>query len=133
MMIHRINLKTNSRTEFQDITAKIREVVVSDGTQNGLCHVFVLHTTAAITINECADPDVVADISAKIDSLIPEHGTYRHVEGNSPAHIKASMFGASETLIVENGNVVLGTWQGVFFCEFDGPRERTVLIRFVSE
>jgi secondary thiamine-phosphate synthase enzyme len=102
-----------------------------DGLKNGLCQVFVPHTTAAVTINESADSSVVADIAAQLDSLAPQRSGYRHLEGNAPAHIKASLVGSSETLLVENGQIVLGTWQGIFFCEFDGPRNRTVLVKTI--
>jgi len=98
----------------------------------GACYVFVPHTTAAVTINENADPDVPKDILMKLDKAIPLDDNYRHIEGNSAAHIKASLFGSSEVVLVENGNVILGTWQSIFFCEFDGPRTRKVMVRVIS-
>jgi secondary thiamine-phosphate synthase enzyme len=107
--------------------------VASSGIESGICYLFVLHTTAAITVNEHADPSVVKDIAAQLDAMVPQHSNYRHAEGNSPAHIKASLLGSSETLLVEGGKLVLGTWQGIFFCEFDGPRNRTLLIKIVPE
>ncbi len=132
-MLHRINVSTRSRVEFQDITPKVRDVVKSSGVESGICHVFVPHTTAGVTINEHADPSVVEDISAQLEATIPQHGNYRHAEGNAPAHIKTSLVGNSQTLLVESGKPVLGTWQGVFLCEFDGPRTRTVLIKITPD
>ena len=101
--------------------------------QSGLCYVFVPHTTAGITVNEHADPSVVEDIAAQLEAMVPQHHGYRHMEGNAPAHIKATLVGNSETLLVENGKLVLGTWQGVFLCEFDGPRNRTILVKLVPD
>ena len=132
-MIRSIGISTKARVEFQNITGHVRDVVKSSGVADGICHVFVLHTTAAVTVNEQADPSVVEDIIAQLDVMVPQHGKYRHMEGNSPAHIKASLLGSSETVIVENGELVLGTWQGVFFCEFDGPRSRKVVIKVVPD
>jgi secondary thiamine-phosphate synthase enzyme len=107
--------------------------VKSADVQSGLCYVFVPHTTAGITVNEHADPSVVEDIAAQLEAMVPQHRSYRHGEGNAPAHIKATLVGNSETLLVENGKLVLGTWQGVFLCEFDGPRNRTILVKLVSD
>ena len=132
-MLHRIIIKTRSRVDFQDITLKVKDVVESSGIQSGVCHVFVPHTTAGITVNEHADPSVAQDIAAQLEALVPQHTNYRHIEGNAPAHIKASLVGNSETLVVENGKLVLGTWQGIFFCEFDGPRNRTMLIKIMPD
>ena len=131
-MIHKLSVNTRARVEFQNITRLVQDAVSSGGIKSGVCYVFVPHTTAAITINEQADPDVVEDIIAYLDALVPQHGKYRHTEGNSPAHIKASLLGSSATLMVENGRLVLGTWQGVFFCEFDGPRNRSVLVKVMA-
>jgi secondary thiamine-phosphate synthase enzyme len=97
--------------------------------QSGICHVFVPHTTAGLTINEHADPNVTRDIAAQLDSMVPQHSHYQHAEGNAPAHIKASLIGSSVTVFVEEQRLVLGTWQGIFLCEFDGPRQRTVLVK----
>jgi len=108
-------------------------VVKSSGVESGICHVFVPHTTAGVTINEHADPSVVEDISAQLEATVPQHGKYRHSEGNAPAHIKASLVGSSQMLPVESGKPILGTWQGIFLCEFDGPRTRTVLIKITSD
>jgi secondary thiamine-phosphate synthase enzyme len=132
-MLQKLSLNTKTRVEFQNITGLVQDVVSSSGIRNGLCHIFVPHTTAAITVNEQADPDVVADIIAQLDALVPQRGKYRHTEGNAAAHIKASLLGSSETLMIENGRLFLGTWQGIFFCEFDGPRSRSVLVKVVAE
>ena len=132
-MIHRVDIKTGSRVEFQDVTARVRDAIRGSGVKSGICHVFVPHTTAGVIVNEHADPSVVEDIAAQLDTMVPQHRNYRHMEGNSPAHIKASLTGDSETLFIENGDLVLGTWQGVFFCEFDGPRSRHLLIKVVPD
>ena len=124
-------VKTRSQTELIDMTASIQDVVRQNGLQEGLCFVFVPHTTAAVTINESADPSVKADMLKVINQVIPWEAGYRHVEGNSPAHIKSTLVGASELIAVEKGRLVLGTWQGVFFCEFDGPRTRKVNVNFL--
>ena len=128
-----VNIKTASRVEFRNITAKVREIVAASGIENGVCYLFVPHTTAGITVNEHADPDVVADIGAQLEAMVPQHNKYRHREGNSPAHIKAVLTGDSETLLVEDGNLVLGTWQGIFFAEFDGPRNRYLYVKTVAD
>ncbi len=127
----RFTVKTTSRSEMIDITASVSAAVREAKIESGLCHIFVPHTTAAVTINENADPDVPLDILSALAGLVPESGRYRHREGNADAHIKASLFGASETMIINGGRLVLGTWQSLFFCEFDGPRTREVLIEFV--
>ena len=132
-MIHKIDIKTNSRVEFQDISDRVREVFRSSGVKNGVCYLYVPHTTAAVMVNEHADPSVVEDIASQLDVLAPQNHTYRHMEGNSPAHIKASLIGTSETLLIEGGTLVLGTWQGVFFCEFDGPRSRHMFVKLVAD
>ncbi|MCK9197162.1 MAG: secondary thiamine-phosphate synthase enzyme YjbQ [Syntrophales bacterium] len=127
-----LSVKTSTRFEMIDITRQIRDIIREDDTGSGLCYVFVPHTTAAVTINENADPDVPRDIISILDRLIPLHGPYRHGEGNSAAHVKASLMGASETVLIENGQLVLGTWQSIFFCEFDGPRMRKVFVKIIS-
>ena len=132
-MVNRVDIKTNSRVEFQDITSRVRDIVGASDVKSGICYVFSPHTTAGVTINEHADPSVVEDIAVQLDKMVPQHGNYRHLEGNSPAHIKASMLGDSETLFIEEGQIVLGTWQGIFFCEFDGPRNRHVLIKILPD
>lgn len=132
-MVYRISVKTRSRVDLQDITPKVQEIVESSDIDSGVCHVLVPHTTAGITVNEHADPSVAKDIAAQLEALAPQHNNYRHMEGNAPAHIKASLVGNSETLLIEGGKLLLGTWQGVFFCEFDGPRNRTVLLKIVPD
>jgi secondary thiamine-phosphate synthase enzyme len=124
-------VKTRSQTELVDITASIQDVIQESGLEQGLCFVFVPHTTAAVTINESADPSVKSDMLKVINQVIPWEAGYRHVEGNSPAHIKSTLVGASALIAVEKGRLVLGTWQGVFFCEFDGPRTRKVNVNFL--
>lgn len=121
-------LRTGARCEMIDITDRVASLVGECGIRDGFCRVFVPHTTAAVTINENADPDVPRDILASLERIVPLADRYRHGEGNSAAHIKASLFGSSQTLFVENGRLVLGTWQSLFFCEFDGPRTRQVLV-----
>jgi secondary thiamine-phosphate synthase enzyme len=124
-------VKTGSKTEFIDITTNIEEALRSEGVDDGVCMLFVPHTTAAITINESADPSVKSDILMVLNKIVPWKEAYRHLEGNSPAHIKSSIIGPSEIIAVEGGRLKLGTWQGVFFCEFDGPRNRKVHVRLI--
>ena len=132
-MIHRLSIKTRSRVEFQNITRAVQEVVDSSHIESGVCHLFVPHTTAAVTLNEQADPSVVEDIIEQLDAMVPQHSGYRHSEGNSPAHIKSSLLGSSAMVLVDDGKLVLGTWQGIFFCEFDGPRSRSVLVKILPD
>ena len=132
-MIHRLSIKTRSRVEFQNITRAVQETVDSSHVENGVCHLFVPHTTAAVVVNEQADPSVVEDIIAQLEATVPQYGDYRHAEGNAPAHIKAALCGCSQTVLVEDGRLVLGTWQGIFFCEFDGPRNRSLLVKIVPD
>ena len=127
-MIKEISIMTGKRNEFIDITDRIRSLVKD--IEEGFVTVFCPHTTAAVTINENADPDVPRDILFKLSDLIPESDDYHHSEGNSDAHLKSSLVGASETVIVKDGKLVLGTWQAVFFCEFDGPRDRKVIVKY---
>ncbi len=124
-------VKTHARSEMIDITAEIRLILRESSVTNGICYVFVPHTTAAITINENADPDVPRDILMELDKVIPLSDNYRHREGNSAAHIKTSLVGSSEVIFIKSGNLVLGTWQSLFFCEFDGPRTRQVLVELI--
>ena len=126
--MNEFTVKTNQRIEMLDITSQVRKVIKDSGIKNGVCYVFVPHTTAAVTINENADPDVPRDILTELKKVIPPNDQYRHIEGNSDAHIKATLVGASEVIIVEAGRLALGTWQSVFFCEFDGPRSRKVWV-----
>jgi len=121
-------VRTHSRIEFVNIDNEVHDAIKSSGVQNGICVVYVPHTTAAVTINENADPAVGRDIIMKLGKLIPHQEGYAHMEGNSDAHIKSSLIGCSETVIVSEGRPVMGTWQSVFFCEFDGPRTRKVWI-----
>jgi len=131
--MHELKIRTKTVTEFYEITLDIQDIVKTTGIKSGICLIFVPHTTAAVTINEHADPDVVEDIINGLDSIVPSNINYKHAEGNSPAHIKASLIGSSQSVIVENGNLVLGTWQGIFFCEFDGPRTRTIFIDVLAK
>lgn len=128
----KMTVKTGSRFEMIDITNQVRKIVNEREIKSGICHVFTPHTTAAITINENADPNVPRDIIMELDKVIPLNDNYRHIEGNSAAHIKSSLIGASEMVLIEDGKLVLGTWQSIFFCEFDGPRTRKVLIKLFS-
>jgi secondary thiamine-phosphate synthase enzyme len=132
-LITKIDIKTKSRIEFLEITGEIRNIVGQSGVKSGVCYVFVPHTTAGILVNEHADPAVVADIAAQLDAVAPQHKNYRHTEGNAPAHIKASLIGDSRALFIEDGRLVLGTWQGIFFGEFDGPRSRSVLVKIIAD
>lgn len=124
-----IRVSTKSRTELVDITSQVQDAVRESGVLDGICHVYVPHTTAGITINENADPSVRQDILMELNKMVPFEDSYKHLEGNAAAHIKASIMGSSETILVEGGRLLLGTWQGIFFCEFDGPRNRRVLTR----
>ena len=128
-----IQVRTKGRQEFVEVTREIRKKIQEKGWQDGVLFIFVPHTTAGIFINEHADPDVAEDISAMADQVVPDRFPYRHSEGNSPAHIKSVLFNSSLYLIVEGGNLVLGTWQGIFFAEFDGPRNRQVYLKFVAD
>jgi secondary thiamine-phosphate synthase enzyme len=131
-MIHYLKLRSFARTEFIDITANIRNLLQADGIKCGVCHLFVLHTTAGITVNEGADPAVQHDMNGFLNRLVPNAPYFTHSEGNSDAHIKSTLVGTSLTLIIEKGEPVLGTWQAVYFCEFDGPRERQVAVKIVA-
>ena len=124
-----IRISTSSRTELLDITREVQKAVAESGVRDGVCHVYVPHTTAGITINENADPSVRQDILTELNKIVPFQDNYKHLEGNAAAHIKASLVGNSETILVEAGKLLLGTWQGIFFCEFDGPRSRRVITR----
>ena len=122
------NVSTDSRTDFVDITRQVQAAVSESGAENGVITVFVPHTTAGVTINENADPDVTADIAKALDRAVPWSAGYAHGEGNAAAHVKASMMGSSVRIIVEGGRLQLGTWQAIYFCEFDGPRSRKVWV-----
>ena len=127
----RLSVKTHAQTEMIDVTRLVQQQITDNGMQEGLCVVFVPHTTAAVTINESADPAVSRDILMVLNKIVPWQEAYRHMEGNSPAHLKTSIIGSSETIGIENGRLVLGTWQGIFFCEFDGPRSRKLDVRLI--
>jgi secondary thiamine-phosphate synthase enzyme len=131
-MVRYLNVKSRHRNEFIDITARVEEVLREIGIKSGVCYVYVPHTTAGVTINEGADPSVQHDIINTLSNLIPHEGGYRHMEGNSDAHIKSSLVGASQYVVIDEGKLMLGTWQSVFFCEFDGPRHRRVALKFIS-
>jgi len=128
-----LTVKTSNRTQMIDITSKVRDAVRQSGVKSGVCHVFVPHTTAGVTINENADPSVIKDILMELNKVIPFDDGYRHMEGNSAAHIKSSLVGCSEAVIVEDGGLQLGTWQSVFFCEFDGPRSRRAWVQVTGK
>lgn len=132
-MIRTISVRTRKRNELLDITGEVRKAVSESGVRDGICHIFIPHTTAAVTINEKADPDVARDIEITLERLVPPDAGYRHAEGNSDAHLKSTLVGASELVMVREGSPVLGTWQAVFFCEFDGPRSRSCHIRITGE
>ncbi len=132
MNLRTITVKTESRQQVIDITQTVRLVVRESGVTRGVCQVFIPHTTAAVTINENTDPNVKQDILDILESIVPSKGSYLHTEGNAHAHAKSSLVGSSVSIFVESGQLVLGTWQSVYFCEFDGPRTRNVLIKVVS-
>jgi len=125
-----IKVKTSSRIEMVDITSQVEKELSKARITGGVCTVYVPHTTAGVTINEGADPAVCGDIMEKLNSLVPANAGYRHMEGNSDSHIKASLIGSSVNVIIEKGNLIMGTWQRIFFCEFDGPRSRKVYLHF---
>jgi len=128
-MVKKFSVSTPRKTALIDITEEVQKIVRDSSVGSGSCTVFVPHTTAAVTINENADPSVRSDIIKSLDKVVPENWAYSHAEGNSPAHVKASMMGQNEVILVENAALVLGTWQGIYFCEFDGPRKRSVMVR----
>jgi secondary thiamine-phosphate synthase enzyme len=132
-MLQTLTVRTSSRNEFLDLTREIQAAVLESGVREGLCHLFVPHTTAALTINENADPSVKSDILMVLNKIISDQEPYRHLEGNSPAHIKASLLGPQLTLMVSSGRLVLGTWQGIYFCEFDGPRSRRLHLKVMGD
>jgi len=131
-MTDEIRVATERQVQLQDITYEVQQKVTSSGIKEGLAVLFVPHTTAAVTINENADPDVTIDLINGLNELIPLQNRYRHHEGNSAAHIKSSLIGASEQIIIRNGKLLLGTWQGIYFCEFDGPRTRKLHIKLIE-
>lgn len=127
-----LQVRTSGRQSFEDITSQVQQTVSQSGVQEGLCHLFCPHTTAGLTVNENWDPSVQHDMGLALDDLVPQRRDFRHSEGNSPAHVKSSLVGASQTLFVDGGRLVLGSWQGVYLAEFDGPRTRKVLVKVVT-
>lgn len=132
-MMQTFPVKTSTQTEFIDITRSVQEAVKKIGVEDGICIIFIPHTTAGVTINENADPSVIHDILMELNKIVPVKDQYHHLEGNSPAHIKSSLVGCSKIVFVESGRLALGTWQGIFFCEFDGPRNRKVHVKVISD
>ena len=130
--MEKFTVQSKDRTTIIDVTHQVQSILNDSGIKNGICYVFIPHTTAAVTINENADPDVKHDMLMEINKVIPFSDSYQHMEGNSAAHIKATLFGNSETIIVKDGRLQLGTWQGVYFCEFDGPRTRQVWVNLLK-
>lgn len=130
-MLFEFSLKTTKANEFINITGKVKEAVMKSKVNSGICVIFVPHTTAGVTINENADPDVVKDMLMELSKIVPEDKEYRHFEGNSSAHIKSSLMGSSQTVIIENGELKVGTWQGIYFTEFDGPRTRKFFVKVI--
>ena len=131
--IHTIDLKTRERTQLVDITAEVERAVSHSGVKEGTVRIFTPHTTAGLTINENADPTVVEDMLMELNKIVPINDGYRHLEGNSAAHIKSSLFGVSLSVFITGGRLLLGTWQSLYFCEFDGPRQRKVLVKVIEE
>lgn len=132
-MTQTFSVKSSKQTELIDITYPVQEAVQKAGVKEGLCVIFTPHTTAAVTINENADPSVPRDILMELNKIVPFEDRYQHTEGNSSAHIKSSLVGCSQTLFIESGRLLLGTWQGIFFCEFDGPRDRQVYVKVIPD
>ena len=128
-----LDVSTSRRTQLVELTTQVARAVSESGVLSGICHLYVPHTTAGIVINENADPDVARDLEATFDRLAPRDAGYSHAEGNADSHVKSALVGVSESIPIENGRLALGTWQGIFFCEFDGPRRRQVRLRILSE
>jgi secondary thiamine-phosphate synthase enzyme len=131
--LHTLRVKTDRRTQFVDVTSQVAALLASSPVKSGICHLYVPHTTAAVTINEHADPDVAVDVESFLDRLVPLRGPYKHSEGNSDSHAKAILVGATQNVFVEDGKLALGRWQGIFFCEFDGPRDRRMYVKIVAD
>ena len=132
-MIRYLSIRSRTRTELINISAEIKDIIRNANVSNGVCHLAVLHTTAGITVNEGADPAVQRDISSFLNKLVPQDPYFTHGEGNSDAHIKSSLTGTSLTLLIDNSRLVLGTWQAIYLCEFDGPRERKIAVKIVAD
>ena len=128
----KLDVRTNSQTQFIDITQEIQQAISKSGIKSGICQIFIPHTTAGVTINENADPSVTRDILMELNKVIPFSDGYHHQEGNSAAHIKSSLVGCSLAVIIDGGQIQLGTWQGIYFCEFDGPRSRRLWLKIIS-
>ena len=131
-MLSHINVFTRGKEVLEEITQRVNDVVHRSGVQEGVCYLYLPHTTAGIIINENADPSVGRDILDRLDTLVPDKGNYHHLEGNAPAHIKSTLTGLSLMVPIDNGRLALGRWQGVFLCEFDGPRDRTIVVQVLS-
>jgi secondary thiamine-phosphate synthase enzyme len=132
-MLRYLEVVTQKRTHFEDITDAVQEIVDESGVKEGICYLYVPHTTAGIFINENADPDVKWDIEQTLEKLIPWENNYKHIEGNAAAHIKSVLVGTNTFIPIKNGKLMLGTWQGIFFAEFDGPRDRKVIVKIMEE
>ena len=132
MASYQFPIRTTARTQMIDITQRVQELVTESGAREGICVVFIPHTTAAVTINEDADPDVQTDFMREIGKIVPWEDGYRHMEGNSAAHLKSSMMGSSVTVLIEGGRLLLGTWQGIYFLEYDGPRDRRAYVKILE-
>jgi secondary thiamine-phosphate synthase enzyme len=132
-MIQTLTLRTSRRTELRNVTPEIEKIVKASGCENGICYLYVPHTTAGVLINEGYDPDVARDMEVALDQLVPHQGDYRHSEGNSDSHIKVALVGSSETVWIEGGRLALGRWQVIFFAEFDGPRTRELRVKIVPD
>ncbi len=130
-MVTTLRIATGAGCSLLDVTAQVQQAIIASGVTHGACQVYVPHTTAGVTLNENADPDVKRDLLAALDRMVPHGAAYAHGEGNSPAHVKATLVGVSVLIPVENGRLMLGTWQGIQFCEFDGPRQRTLLVNVI--
>lgn len=128
-----LEVKSSQRTELVDLTGEVKKLVTESGVRDGICHLYVPHTTAGLSINENDDPDVPRDIAATLDRLVPRNAPYKHWEGNADSHIKSALTGVSQTVPIENGRLALGRWQAIFFCEFDGPRQRQVHVKIVPD
>lgn len=128
----KLDVRTNSQTQFIDITQEVQQAISKSGIKSGICQIFIPHTTAGVTINENADPSVTRDILMELNKVIPFSDGYHHQEGNSAAHIKSSLVGCSLAVIIDGGQIQLGTWQGIYFCEFDGPRSRRLWLKIIS-
>jgi secondary thiamine-phosphate synthase enzyme len=132
-MVHALALRTSRRTKFVNITAEVARQAVASGVASGVCYLYVPHTTAGVTINEGDDPDVARDIEAALDRIVPRDAGYKHYEGNSDSHIKSSLVGVSQSVLIEGGQLVLGRWHAIFFCEFEGPRHREVHLKIQAD